>query len=335
MVFSLPRARRTHFTLLCQSCRALCSLVVLLVPQLQHLCVRMRRTQFEVSGFILLFALWYHALMDDAVIVPKPCPQMNKVCDVDSQPALLVNSTVTECLYVSDVLAQGLFGDFWDGFGGLPDSVVDFVVTRVSFHAAAMLLFYAFSLKCCDFMGGLGSFQLARGLALLAALICLRLVVARSGSWVHVFLFDFPESGKSACFGLGKDKVIPLCSPQMCVSILDPQVGGGLRAAAAFRGAARFFPRVFAAACAAASGALLSLFVVFVKWWDPLFLVSCMVLLGLFALSSVWYWIEESDEYIAAAASGCPIAFVVCYWCLVAVSRVLVVIFGAPCTSLI
>ena len=56
-----------------------------------------------------------------------------------------------------------------------------------------MFLFYAFSLKCCDFMGGLGSFQLERGLALLAALICLRLVVARSGSWVLVFLFDFPE----------------------------------------------------------------------------------------------------------------------------------------------
>ena len=33
-------------------------------------------------------------------------------------------------------------------------------------------------------MGGLGSFQLERGHALLAALICLRLVVARSGSWV-------------------------------------------------------------------------------------------------------------------------------------------------------
>ena len=191
------------------------------------LCGRMRRTQFEVSGFILLFALWYHALMDDAVIVPKPCLEVTKVCAVDCLPALLVNSTVTECLYVSDDSAQGLFGDFWDGFGGLPDSVVGFLVTRVSFPAAAMLLFYAFSLKCCDFMGGLG-FQLERGLALLAALICLRLVVAGSGYWVLGFLFDFPESGKSACFGLGKDKDIPLCSPQMCVSILDPQVGGGL-----------------------------------------------------------------------------------------------------------
>ena len=143
---------------------------------------RMRRTQFEVSGFILLFALWYYALMDDAVMVPKPCPEVNKVCSVNYLPALLVNSTVTECLYVSDDSAQELFEDFWDGFGGLPDSVVGFVVSRVSFSAAAKHLFYAFSLKCCDFMGGLGSFQLERGLALLAALICLRLVVARTGS---------------------------------------------------------------------------------------------------------------------------------------------------------
>ena len=94
------------------------------------------------------------------------------------------------------------------------------------------------------------------------------------------FLFDYPESGKSACFGLGKDKVIPLCSPQMCVSVFDPQVGGSLVAAAAFCGAARSFPRVFAAACAATSGALLFLLVVFVNSWDPLFLVSGMVLLG-------------------------------------------------------
>ena len=190
------------------------------------LCGRMRRTQFEVSGFIPLFALWYHALMNDAVIVPKPCPEVSKVCAVDYLPALLVNSTATECLHVSDDTVHELFGDFWDGFDGLPDSVVDFVVTRVSFSAAAMLLFYDFSLKCCDFMGVLGPFQLERGLALLAALICLRFG-GGSGSWVPVFLFDFPESGKSACFGLGKDKDIPLCSPQMCVSVLDPQVGGG------------------------------------------------------------------------------------------------------------
>ena len=102
--------------------------------------------------------------MDDAVIVPKPCPEVSKVCAVDYLPALLVNSTVTECPFVSDDSAQGLFGDFWDGFGGLPDSVVGFVVTRVSFPAAAMLLFYAFSLKCCGLKGGLGSFQLERGL---------------------------------------------------------------------------------------------------------------------------------------------------------------------------
>ena len=123
-----------------------------------------------------------------------------------------------------------------------------------------------------------------------------------------MFLFDFPESGKSACFGLGKDKDIPLCSPQKCVSTLDPQVGESLTAAAAFCGADWFFPRVFAAACAAASRALLFLLMVFVKWWDPLFLVSCMVLLGLFTLSSVLYLIKESNELFvldstAAAAS--------------------------------
>ena len=78
--------------------------------------------------------------------------------------------------------------------------------------------------------------------------------------------------------------------------------------AAAFCGADWFFPRVFAAACAATSGALLFLLVLFVKWWDPLFLVSCMVLLGLFTLSSVLYLIEEGNELFvldstAAAAS--------------------------------
>ena len=106
---------------------------------------RMRRTQFEVSGFILLFALWYYALMDDAVIVPKPCPEVNKVCSVDYLPALLVNSTVTECLYVSDDSAQELFGDSWDGFGGLPDSVIGFVfeyltVLKQGFWMVAMLV---------------------------------------------------------------------------------------------------------------------------------------------------------------------------------------------------
>ena len=195
------------------------------------------RTQFEVSGFILLFALWYHALMDDAVIVPKPCPEVNKVCAVDSLPALLVNSTVTECLYVSDDSTQGLFGDFWDGFGGLlTQSLVLWLHAFPSPLLRCSCSLLSVSSAATSWVGFL-SFKLERGLALLAALICLRLVVARSGSWVLVFLFDFPESGKSACFGLGKDKDIPLCSPQICVSILDPQVGGGLTAAAAFCGA--------------------------------------------------------------------------------------------------
>ena len=67
------------------------------------LCGRVRRTQFDVSGFILLFALWSHALTDDAAIVHEP-----------SLPASLVNSTVTEFLYDSGFLAQGPFGqDFW------------------------------------------------------------------------------------------------------------------------------------------------------------------------------------------------------------------------------
>ena len=169
-----------------------------------------------------------------------------------------------------------------------------FVVTRVSFHAASMLLFYAFSLKRCDFMGWAwlvpaGTWLCPAGGSDLCAIGGGTLWIL--GSWCSS---STSRNLESACFGLGKDKVIPLCSPQMCVSILDPQVGGGLRAGAAFCGAARLLPRVFAAACAAASGALLFLLVVFVKWWDPLFLVSGMVLLGLFALSSVLYLIVES-----------------------------------------
>ena len=62
----------------------------------------MRRSQFEVSGFVLLISLWYHALMDDAAIVHAPCSVLNKVCAEDSLPALLVNSTVTEFLDVSE-----------------------------------------------------------------------------------------------------------------------------------------------------------------------------------------------------------------------------------------
>ena len=87
------------------------------------LCGRMRRTRFEVSGFILLFGLWYHALPPHAVAILAQVADNHpifgglggvqlEVCAVDYLPALLVNSTVTECLYVSDDSAQGMFGDF-------------------------------------------------------------------------------------------------------------------------------------------------------------------------------------------------------------------------------
>ena len=166
-----------------------------------------------------------------------------------------------------------------------------------------------------------------------------------------MFLFNFPESGKNAWFGLGKDKVIPWCSPRNCVSIFDPQVGGSLIAAAAFGGAAQSFPCGCAAAGAAASGALLFVLVVSVSSLDPLFLRSGMVLLRLFALSSVMYLIEENDEYIAAAASVVALflwqevwmvaaaasdglfVLVFCYWCLEAVSWVLV-FFGLATMTL-
>ena len=84
------------------------------------LCGRMRRAQVEKSGFILLFALWYHALMDGVAIVREPRSAANKLCADDSLPTLLVNSTVTEFFFVSGVPAQRPFGqDFLVGYGGL------------------------------------------------------------------------------------------------------------------------------------------------------------------------------------------------------------------------